>query len=106
MKNEHDMNLVCLFKERREPSQDEIFVKRVSKRIVLLRFTHRAMQILLAGLGVVILAILTPRLVGLTGYITLGSNLFAHRVAAMILSPAGWAIGGGAGLFFFLQTRS
>jgi cell shape-determining protein MreD len=106
MKNEHDMDLVRLFEERSEPAQDEIFVKRVSKRIVRLRFTHRAIQILLAGLGVVILAILTPWLMDLTGYITLGSTLFAHSVVAMILSPAGWAIGGGVGLFFFLQKRS
>jgi cell shape-determining protein MreD len=106
MKDEHDMDLVHLFKERREPPQDEIFVKRVSKRIVLLRFTHRAMQILVAGLGVAMLAILTPWLMGLTGYITIGSNLFAYSVVALILSPAGWAIGGGAGLVFFLQTRS
>jgi hypothetical protein len=106
MKNEHDMDLMCLFEERREPAQGEIFVKRVSKRIALLRFTHRAMQILFAGVGVVILAILTPWLTGLTGYITIGSNLLAYSIAAMILSPVGWAIGGGAGLVFFLQTRS
>ena len=87
-------------------TEGDIFAKRVSKRIALFRRTHRIKQIFLAGLGVVILAILTPRLVGLTGYITLGSNLFAYSIMAIILSPAGWAIGGGAGLFFFLQKRS
>jgi len=106
MKNEHDMDLMRLFEERREAVQEEIFVKRVSQRIAMLRRTHRAMQILFAGLGVVILAILTPWLMGLTGYITLGSNLLVYSIAAMILSPVGWAIGGGAGLVFFLQTRS
>ena len=106
MKNENDMDLMRLFEERREPPQGEIFVKRVSKRIGLLRFTHRTMQIFVAGLGVAMLAILTPWLMGLTGYITIGSNLFAYSVVAMILSPVGWAIGGGAGLVFFLQTRS
>jgi cell shape-determining protein MreD len=106
MKNEHDMDLVCLFAERREPGQDEIFAERVSKRIALLRCAHRVMQILLAGLGVAILAALTPWLMGLTGYIALGSNPFAQSVVAVILSPVGWAIGGGVGLFFFLQTRS
>jgi cell shape-determining protein MreD len=106
MKNEHDMDLVRLFEERHEPAQDEIFVKRVSKRIALLRFTHRAVQILLVGAGVAILAVLTPWLMGAASYITLGPNLFAYSVVAMILSPVGWAIGGGAGLFFFLQMRS
>jgi hypothetical protein len=106
MKNEHDMDLVRLFEERREPAEDEIFVKRVSKRIVLLRLTHRATQILLVGVSVAILAILTPWLMGLTRYMALGSNLFALSVVALILSPAGWAIGVGAGLVFFLQTRS
>jgi hypothetical protein len=106
MKDEHDMDLTHLFKERSEPPQDEIFVKRVSKRIALLRFTHRAMQIFVAGLGVAMLAILMPWLMSLTGYITIGSNLFALSIVALILSPAGWAIGVGAGLFFFLQTRS
>jgi hypothetical protein len=106
MKNEHDMDLVRLFEERYEPAQDEIFVKRVSKRIALLRFTHRAIQILLVGVGVAILTILTPMLMGLSSYVALGSNLFTHSVLLVILSPAGWAIGGGAGLFFFLQMRS
>ena len=106
MKNEHDMDLVRLFAERPEPAEGEIFAERVSKRIALLRYTHRVKQILLAGLGVVVLAVLTPWLVNLTGYIAVGSNLFAHCVAAMILSPVGWAIGGGVGLFFFFQTRS
>ena len=106
MKNEHDMDLERLFAESREPVQDEIFVKQVSKRVALLRRTHRAMQILFAGAGVAILVVLTPWLMGLTAYITLGSNLLAHSIAAMIFSPVGWAIGSGAGLFFFLQTRS
>ena len=106
MKNEHDRDLVRLFAERREPAEGEIFTKRVSRRVALLRYTHRAMQILLAGLGVAIFAALTPWLMSLTSYIALGSNLFAHSVVSVILSPAGWAIGGGAGLFFFLQTRS
>jgi hypothetical protein len=97
MKNEHDMDLVRLFAERPEPAQGEIFAERVSKRIALLRRTRRAMQILLAGLGV-ILAALTPWLMGLTGYIALGSNLFAHSVVVVILSPVGWAIGGGVGI--------
>jgi hypothetical protein len=106
MKNEHNMDLERLFAERREHVQDEVFVKQVSKRVALLRRTHRVIQILLAGLGVVILAALTPLLMGLTGYIALGSSLFTHNVLIVILSPAGWAIGSGAGLFFFLQTRS
>jgi cell shape-determining protein MreD len=106
MKNEHDMDLVRLFAERPEPARGEIFAKRVSKRIALLRCTHRVMQILLAGLGVAILAVLEPWLMGLTGYIAFGSNLFAHSVVDVVLSPFGWAIGSGAGLFFFLQKRS
>ena len=106
MKNEHDMDLVRLFAERPEPAEGDIFAERVSKRIALLRCTRRVTQILLAGLGVVILAALTPWLMGLTGYIALGSNLFAHSVVVVILSPVGWAIGSGVGLFFFLQTRS
>lgn len=106
MKNEYDMDLVRLFAGRLEPAQGEIFAERVSKRISMLRCKHRVMQILLAGLGVTILAALTPWLMGLTEYIALGSNLFAQSVVVVILSPVGWAIGGGVGLFFFLQTRS
>lgn len=106
MKNEHDMDLMRLFAESRELAHDEIFVERVSKRIVLLRRVHRVMQTILAFAGAAILAALTPYLMDLTGYIALGSNLIADNVAAVLLSPAGWAIGGGAGLFFFLRTRS
>lgn len=106
MKNELDMDLVRLFAEKSEPAQGEIFAERVSKRIARHRCAHRVMQILLAGLGVAILAALTPWLMGLTGYIALGSSLLANSVVAVILSPVGWAIGGGVGLSFFLKTRS
>ena len=106
MKNDHDMDLIRLFEEIREPVQDEIFVERVSKRIVLLRYSHRVTQILLLSSGMAILAVLTPWLIGLTGYIALGSSLLANSVVAVIISPVGWAIGGGVGLAFFLQKRA
>ena len=106
MKNELDMDLVRLFAEKSEPAQGEIFVELVSKLIVRLRYAHRVMLILLALAGAAILAVLTPWLIGLTGYIALGSNLLANSVLAVILSPAGWAIGGGVGLSLFLKTRS
>ena len=106
MKNELDMDLGRLFAEKSEPPQGEIFVKRVSKRIMLRRYSHRVMQILIAFAGATILAVLTPWLINLTGYIALGSNLLANSALALILSPVGWAIGSGVGLSLFLKTRS
>jgi hypothetical protein len=106
MKDEHEMDLVRLFAEKGEPAQGEIFIERVSKRIARHRCAHRVMQILLSFAGVGILAALTPWLMGLTGYIALGTNLFAHSVVAVILSPVGCSIGGGVGLLFFLRSRS
>ena len=106
MKNDHDMDLIRLFEEIREPARDELFVARVSKRMVLRRYVRRVMQILITLTGAVILAVLTPRLMELIGYITLGSSLIANIALALILSPVGWAIGGGVGLTFFLKTRS
>ena len=105
MKNELDMELVHLFAEKSEPAQGEIFVERVSKRIARHRCVHRVMLILLAFAGAAILAVLTPWLIGLTGYILLVSSLLAYSVVAVILSPVGWAIGGGVGLTLSLKTR-
>jgi len=105
MNNEPEMDLYRVFAERDEIAQGELFVERVSKRIALLRWVRRGMHILLAGAGLVMLAALTPRLIDLTTYISLGSNLFADSVVVVILSPAGWLIGGGIGLFFLLRTR-
>jgi nucleoside permease NupC len=106
MKNDHDMDLLRLFEEIREPGQDEIFVGGVSKRIARHRGANRVMLILLSFVGAAILAALTPWLMGLTGYIALGSSLLANSVLAVIISPVGWAIGGGVGLYSFLQSRS
>ena len=106
MKNDHDLELIRRFGEIREPSQDELFVERVTKRIARHRYAHRVMLILLAFVGAAILAVLTPWLIALTGHITMGTNLFAHGVVAAILSPAGCSIGGAVGLFLFFKARS
>ena len=106
MKNDHDLELIRRFREIREPSQDELFVERVTKRIGRRRFSHRVMIILLGLLGTALLAVLTPWLVTLTGYIAMGTNLFAHSAVAMIFSPTGCSIGGAAGLLLFIKTRS
>lgn len=106
MKNNNDMDLFRLFEEIREPAPDEIFVEGVSKRIVRHRYANRALFVLLSLAGTAILAVLTPWLMGLTGYIVLGSNLLANSVFAAIISPIGWAIGGGLGLYSFLRSRS
>jgi hypothetical protein len=105
MKNELDMELVRLFAGKSEPAQGEIFVERVSKRIARHRRAHRVMMILLAFAGAAILAAVTPWLMGLTGYIVLGTSLFAHSVVLLILSPVGCSIGGGVGLLFFFKAR-
>jgi hypothetical protein len=106
MKNEHDMDLNRLFAGRGEVEQDEMFVVRVSKRIALRRYARRVVKTLFVGAGLAILAALIPRPMDLTYSIALGSDLFACGVVALAVSPVGWAIGGGVGLFFFLRTRS
>jgi cell shape-determining protein MreD len=105
MKNEPDIDLIRLFAEKGAPPQGEIFVERVSNRIARRRFAHRVTLILVALALVSILAVLTPWLMGLTGYIALGSGLLADSVAAVILSPVAWAVVGGVGLSIFLQIR-
>lgn len=106
MKNETDMDLIRMFAEVGEPAHGDVFVERVSKRIALLRYGHRVMQIVLAGVGVAILVLLTPWVMGLAGYMALGSNFLANGVTAVIFSPVGCVLGGAVGLFFFFQTRS
>jgi hypothetical protein len=105
MNNEPEMDLYRVFAKRDEIAHGKPFVERVTKRIALLRWVRRGMHILLAGVATALLAALTPRLIDLTTYISLGSNRFADSVVAVILSPAGWLIGGGIGLFFLLRTR-
>lgn len=105
MNNEPDRDLYRMFAEKDEVVHGELFVERVSKRIALLRWVRRGMHILLAGVVTTLLAALTPTLIDLTTYITLGSNRFADSVVVVLLSPAGWIIGGGIGLFFLLRTR-
>jgi hypothetical protein len=106
MKNDPEMDLIRLFAAVGEPGHGDVFVKRVSKRMALLRYARRVTQILLAGVGVAILALLTPWVMDLTGYVALGSNLLANGVTAVIFSPVGWVLGGVAGLFVFLRRRS
>ncbi len=105
MNNDYDADLRRLFAKMPEPAEGEIFTERVSRRMARHRWAHRVIQILLAGLGVVILAALTPWLMSLTGHIALGSDFLANCVLAVILSPAGWAIGGWLGLLVFLKAR-
>jgi hypothetical protein len=104
MKNELDQDLVSLFAEKSEPPQGDIFVARVSKQIGRRRFAQRAKQALIGLAGTAVLIMLTPWLIGLTGYIALGTNLLNHNIGAVMLSPIGFSIGG-AGLVFLLKTR-
>ena len=104
MEKDHDMELYRLFGEIHEPDQDEVFVKGVSGRIARRRFTNRVMLILLALAGAVILAVLTPWLIALTGKIATGTNLLAQSAAILLSSPVGWSIGGGGlGLYFIFK---
>ncbi len=106
MKNDYDMDLNRLFADTGEPARDEAFVERVSRRITLSRWGRRVTRVLLVGAGVVMLALLTPWVMGLTGYVALGSNIFASSIVAMVFSPVGWVLGGVAGLFAFFQSRA
>jgi hypothetical protein len=104
MENDYDMELYRLFGEIPEPDKDEVFVERVSGRIARYRFTSRVMLILLAFAGAVILAVLTPWLITLTGHIAMGTNLLAQSAAILVSSPVGWSIGGGGlGLYFIFK---
>jgi hypothetical protein len=104
MENDYDMELYRLIGKISKPDQDEVFVERVSGRIARHRFTCRVMHILLAFAGVVILAVLTPWLITLTGRIAMGINLLAQSAAILLSSPIGWSIGGGGlGLYFIFK---
>jgi|GEM_PF-3247999 len=106
MRNDFDADLRRLFAEMDEPGKGEVFTGLVSRRVALRRRTRLAGRLLLAGLGVAVLAFLTPWLTGLTGYLTLGWNFLANFILALGLSPAGWAIGGSVGLLIFNRARS
>jgi len=104
MNNDHDMDLIRLFEENREPAPDEVFVRRVAKRIALLRYFQWVTRILLVLAGGATLALAKSWLMDLTSYIALGSSLVTNSVVTVFFSPAGWAIGGALGLPFFLKT--
>jgi hypothetical protein len=106
MKNDFEADLRRMFKDLPEPAADEVFTQRVSGRIAFLHRTRLGMKILLAVLGAAVAAALTPWLASLTGHIALGSEILAGHGLAVILSPAGCAIGGSMGLLVFLRARS
>jgi hypothetical protein len=105
MKNDPEIDLIRLFAEVNEPGQGDAFVERVSKRMRLLRFAHRTIQLVLAGLVMSIFVFLTPWVIDLTGYVALGSNTLPRGIMVMFFSPIGCIIGGAAGLFVFLRRR-
>ena len=103
MKNKHDMDLVRLFADQGEPDRDEKFIQEVSRRIKSARSYRRIRCILMGCAGILVLAIMTPWITTLTGYIAIVSNIFASLVVAAALSPVAWVIG--LGLPFFIRSR-
>ena len=103
MKNDHDMDLVHLFADQDEPAQDEKFLQEVSEKIKSARRYRRIRYILIGCAGILVLAILTPWITTLTGYIAIVSNTFANLVVAVALSPIAWVFG--LGLPFFIKSR-
>ncbi len=101
-----DADLYRVFSEIGEVEQDEMFVNRVSKVIARRRYTRLAAKTLCAGVALVIVCALMPVLLDLTYGIALGSDIFVRGIIVAVLSPVGYAIGGGAGLLFFLRMRS
>jgi hypothetical protein len=106
MCNDDNMDLSRLFDNIREPEPDEVFVRQVSRRIKRYRFFLRLMQLVMFLAGVVIFALLTPWIMKFTVFLTMGSDLLAKNLAAVLISPAGWAVGGALGLTVLLRTRS
>ena len=106
MDNDHDLDLTRLFDQIPEPAPDEAFVRRVTKRIVLLRYSQRVTPILLVLVGAAALILAKPWLMSATRGIALGSGLVTSYIVAVLLSPAGWAIGCALGLPFLLRTLS
>jgi hypothetical protein len=106
MNHERDMDLVRLFAEQGEPAEGEVFTEQVTSRIKFLRRSRGVRKILMAIAGMIMLTILTPSLIDLTGYIVFGSNLLTVIMLTIVLSPVGWTLGGGFGIFFFLRMRA
>ena len=105
MSNEYDRDLRRLFSARPEPEADDAFTERVSRKITRIRRTRRATQLLLGIAGVALLALLTPWLTGLIGFFSLGADVLAACALMVLISPAGWVLGGCAGLLVYLRVR-
>ena len=105
MKHESDMELMRLFAEKKEPAQDEGFVRRVSGRIHRYRFVQRIPGALIALASVAVPFVLGSWLMDVISYITLGTTFFAHGVMGLLFSPAGFSIGASLSLFFFIKMR-
>ena len=100
MANQQDLDLERLFADSAEQVEDDIFVERVSGKITQRRRMRGGLKVLVA-----VLATLLTVLLGLNDFFATGTGLLAQVVVALALSPAGWVIGGGAGLFVFLRAR-
>ena len=105
MENNVDRELMRLFDEKSEIAPNELFVKGVSKCITRRRYLHRVLYVISALMSAIFFVMLSPWLTSLTGYIALGSSVFANSVMLFSLSPAGWVIGSGIGLAVFLKIR-
>lgn len=105
MKNDPGMDLIRLFADVDEPGQGDVFAARVAGRMRSARYVRRATQVILAGMGAAVLVLLTPWVIGLTGYVTRGSTALANGSIDMVFLPVVFVMGGAAGLFAFLRGR-
>lgn len=105
MTNEYDPQLRRLLTDLPDPETSPDFTSLVSNRITRARRTRRVGQAGLIALGVAVLAALTPGLIDLSGYLALGATRLTEMITILLLSPAGWILGGGLGLLVLAKAR-
>lgn len=105
MTTDYDPELRRLLADLPDPETSPDFTSRVSSRITRARRARRVGQAGLIALGVAILALLTPGLIDLSGHLALGVTRLTELITTLLLSPAGWVLGGGLGLLILAKAR-
>ena len=106
MENNDDRELYRLFGEMNEPELDDNFTEQVARKISRYRFRLRILQIILGVAGAVVVSMLTPWVIAFTAQIAVGTTLLARNAAFAFFSPAGCAVGLGAGLLLLFKART
>jgi hypothetical protein len=105
MQDELDQNLHSLFQERRNSLSEEPFIANTLKLLEKKRARRVFAQRVILGIGIIIIAVLSPYLVKGSTLISSGLNILFEIAGGFMASPRGIACAAGCALLIFIFKR-